>query len=52
MGVYEFFNLRRAEEERLRAARARTPAARKVHLDLAADFCRRAKLAGDRAEII
>lgn len=47
MGVYEFFNLRRAEEERLRAARARNPVQRKAHLDLAADFYRRAKLAHD-----
>jgi hypothetical protein len=47
MGVDEFFNLRRAEEERLRAARARTSAARRQHLELADAFSRRAKLAHD-----
>ena len=47
MGVYEFFNLRRAEEERLRAARARTATERKAHLDLAATFCQRARFAHD-----
>lgn len=47
MGVYEFFNLRRAEEERLRAARAKTPAARQQHLELAAFFHQRARLAHD-----
>lgn len=44
MGVDEFFNLRRAEEERLRAARARNPAAKKVHLEMAALFHRKALL--------
>ena len=47
MGVYEFFNLRRAEEERLRAARAKTPVERQQHLELAATFSQRARLAHD-----
>jgi hypothetical protein len=44
MGVDEFFNLRRAEEERLRAARAKSAPAKKLHLDLAAQFHRKVLL--------
>ena len=44
MGVDEFFNLRRAEEERLRAARARSATAKKLHMELAAQFHRKAVL--------
>jgi len=44
MGVDEFFNLRRAEEERLRAARAKSPIAKKAHMDMAASFHRKALL--------
>jgi hypothetical protein len=44
MGVDEFFNLRRAEEERLRAARARSLTAKRAHMELAAQFHRKALL--------
>ncbi len=44
MGVDEFFVLRRAEEERLRAARAKTPAQKRAHLDMAALFQQKALL--------
>lgn len=38
MGVDEFVNLRRAAEERLRAARAKSVTAKRAHMDLAAQF--------------
>ena len=44
MDAYAFFNLRRAEEERLKAGRARTERGRSAHLHLAAQFEERAKL--------
>ena len=44
MSVEEFFILRRAEEERMRAARAKSPIAQKAHLDMAASFHRKALL--------
>ena len=44
MGIDEFFNLRRAEEEKLRAARAKSPAAKKAHMEMAAQFLRKALL--------
>ena len=44
MGVDEFFNLRRAEEERLRAARAKSAAAKKAHMEMAVEFHRKALL--------
>ncbi len=44
MSVDEFFNLRRAEEERLRAARARSATAKKLHMDMAVQFDRKAVL--------
>lgn len=44
MSVDEFFNLRRAEEERLRAARAKSPMAKKLHMELATQFHRKALL--------
>lgn len=47
MGVYAFFNLRRAEEERLKAARARTPTARRSHMHLATLFEQRARELGE-----
>jgi hypothetical protein len=43
MGVDEFFNLRRAEEERLRAARATSATAKKLHMDMAVQFQRKAE---------
>lgn len=43
MGVYAFFHLRRAEEERLKAARARTMSARLSHMQLASLFEQRAR---------
>jgi len=42
MHEFELFNLRRAEQERLRTARAKTAAARAAHLEWAA-ACRRHK---------
>jgi hypothetical protein len=47
MSVYSFFYLRRAEEERMRAARAKTPAGRLNHLYLARKFEDRARSARD-----
>jgi hypothetical protein len=45
MSVYAFINLVRAEEERLRAARARSGSRRQAHLLLAQQFDERARLA-------
>lgn len=45
MSVDEFFNLRRAEEERLRAARAKSVTAKKLHMDMAVRFQRKAESA-------
>lgn len=47
MGVYAFFHLRRAEEERLKAARARNSAARQSHMRLASLFEQRARELGE-----
>ena len=47
MGVYAFFNLRRAEEERLKAARARTATERRSHMHLASLFEQRARQLGE-----
>ena len=43
MSVYAFINLIRAEEERLRAARAKTASAKDAHLHLAHLFEERAR---------
>jgi len=41
--IIAFFNLRRAEEERLKAARATSPRAREAHLEMARMFEDRAQ---------
>lgn len=46
MDTYAFFHLRRAEEERLKASRARSERVRTAHLKLASIFVERARQIG------
>ncbi|MFZ5707258.1 MAG: hypothetical protein ACOY5R_18540 [Pseudomonadota bacterium] len=48
--VIAFFNLRRAEEERLKAARAPSSRAREAHLEMARMFETRAQQAREEDE--